>query len=76
MLHEAFAFEEKTLFDFQYDCYQKLPGSLSKKELETAYFGGGCFTCPGIRVESIAFGAMMHNIDPNKVVDEINALSD
>lgn len=40
------------------------------------YFGGGCFTCPGIRVESIAFGAMMHNIDPNKVVEEINALSD
>lgn len=38
------------------------------------YFSGGCFTCPGIKMETIAFGAMMHNIDPNKVVAEINAL--
>ena len=40
------------------------------------YFGNGCFTCPGINVESIAFGAMMHNIDPEKVVKEINELED
>lgn len=40
------------------------------------YFGGGCFTCPGIRVESIGFGAMMHNMDPEKIVAEINALED
>ncbi len=40
------------------------------------YFGNGCFTCAGINVESIAFGAMMHNIDPQKIVDEINALED
>lgn len=38
------------------------------------YFGGGCFTCLGIRVESISFGSMMHNIDPEKVVKEINEL--
>lgn len=38
------------------------------------YFGNGCFTCPGINVESISFGAMMHNIDPEKVVKEINEL--
>lgn len=37
------------------------------------YFGGGCFTCPGIKVESISFGAMMHNIDADVVVNEINA---
>ena len=37
------------------------------------YFGNGCFTCPGINVESISFGAMMHNLDPDKVVAEINA---
>jgi hybrid cluster-associated redox disulfide protein len=36
------------------------------------YFGNGCFTCPGIKMESIAFGAMMHNVDPEKVVKEIN----
>jgi hybrid cluster-associated redox disulfide protein len=40
------------------------------------YFGNGCFTCPGINVESISFGAMMHNIDPEKVVNEINELED
>ncbi|MDO8559361.1 MAG: hypothetical protein Q7R84_03445 [bacterium] len=34
MLHGSFVFEEKTLFDFQYDCYAKLPGSLNKKELK------------------------------------------
>jgi hypothetical protein len=37
------------------------------------YFGNGCFTCPGINMESLAFGAMMHNLDPNKIVEEINA---
>ncbi len=47
----------------------------AKKVIEK-YFGNGCFTCPGIKVESISFGAMMHNIDPQKVVDEINSLED
>lgn len=40
------------------------------------YFGNGCFTCPGINVESIAFGAMMHNVDPAQVVKELNELED
>jgi len=40
------------------------------------YFGNGCFTCPGINVESISFGAMMHNVDPEQVVREINELED
>ena len=38
------------------------------------YFGNGCFTCPGIRMESISFGAMMHNIDPELVLKELNEL--
>jgi hybrid cluster-associated redox disulfide protein len=38
------------------------------------YFGGGCFTCPGINMESISFGSMMHNLDPEKIVKEINEL--
>jgi hybrid cluster-associated redox disulfide protein len=45
----------------------------AKKVIEK-YFGNGCFTCPGINMESIAFGSTMHNIDPNKIVTEINAL--
>jgi hybrid cluster-associated redox disulfide protein len=40
------------------------------------YFGQGCFTCPGMRTESIAFGATMHNVDPDKMVEEINAISE
>jgi hybrid cluster-associated redox disulfide protein len=38
------------------------------------YFGTGCFTCPGMKMESISFGAMMHNIDPEVIVKELNAL--
>ncbi len=38
------------------------------------YFGQGCFTCPGMKMESISFGALMHNIDPEVVVKELNEL--
>jgi len=38
------------------------------------HFGGGCFTCPGVNMESIAFGSTMHNLDPQVIVDEINAV--
>ena len=38
------------------------------------YFGQGCFTCPGMNMESISFGALMHNIDPEAIVKEINDL--
>jgi len=40
------------------------------------HFGGGCFTCPGINVETIEFGSMMHNLDPKVVLDEINNLEE
>ncbi|PIP69948.1 MAG: hypothetical protein COW90_07970 [Nitrospirae bacterium CG22_combo_CG10-13_8_21_14_all_44_11] len=40
------------------------------------YFGNGCFTCPGMKVESLSFGAMMHNIDTNKIIEELNTLED
>ena len=36
------------------------------------YFGSGCFTCPGSKMEDLAFGAMMHNMDPEIIVKEIN----
>jgi hybrid cluster-associated redox disulfide protein len=44
------------------------------KAVVEKYFGNGCFTCPGINMESISFGAMMHNLDPEKIVKEINEL--
>ncbi len=53
------------------DVIKTVPGA---REVIARYFGNGCFTCPGINVESISFGSMMHNLDPQKIVDEINAL--
>lgn len=38
------------------------------------YFGKGCFTCPGMKTESLGFGAMMHNIDVNVLLKELNEL--
>ncbi|MEO5357931.1 MAG: DUF1858 domain-containing protein [Nitrospirae bacterium YQR-1] len=48
-----------------------VPGA---RDVIEKHFGNGCFTCQGINVESISFGAMMHNLDPQKIVDEINSL--
>jgi hybrid cluster-associated redox disulfide protein len=52
---------------------KEIPGA---QEVIQKYFGGGCFTCPGINVESISFGAMMHNLDPDTIVKEINELEE
>jgi hybrid cluster-associated redox disulfide protein len=40
------------------------------------YFGNGCFTCPGVKMESLSFGAMMHNLDVGKIVNELNSLEE
>jgi len=53
------------------DIIKTVPGA---KEVIQKYFGTGCFTCPGINMESIAFGAAMHNVDPEKIIDEIKGL--
>ena len=53
------------------DVIREQPGA---KDVIQKYFGGGCFTCPGINMESIAFGSMMHNLDPDVVVSELNQL--
>ena len=45
------------------DVIKAVPGA--EKVIEK-FFGNGCFTCPGINVESIAFGATMHNTDPER----------
>lgn len=55
------------------DVIRDIPGA---KAVIQKYFGNGCFTCPGINMESIFFGSMMHNLDPNKIVDEINNLEE
>jgi hypothetical protein len=42
------------------------------KAIIQKHFGSGCFSCPGVNMESIAFGSTMHNLDPQMIVDEIN----
>ncbi len=36
------------------------------------YFGKGCFTCPGSKSEDVQFGSMMHNIDMDALIKELN----
>jgi hybrid cluster-associated redox disulfide protein len=55
------------------DVIRENPGA---REVIQKYFGGGCFTCPGINMESISFGSMMHNLDPDKIVKEMNELEE
>ena len=55
------------------DVIKTVPGA---RAIIQKYFGNGCFTCPGINMESISFGSMMHNLDAQKIVDEINALEE
>lgn len=50
---------------------KSVPGA---EEVIKKYFGSGCFTCPGINVETITFGAAMHNVDPEKIVEEIKKI--
>ena len=54
-----------------------LIGDIIKVKPEAAeviekYFGKGCFTCPGINMETIAFGSTMHGTDPDAMVKDIN----
>jgi hypothetical protein len=55
------------------DVIKTVPGA---KEVIQKYFGTGCFTCPGINMETIAFGSTMHNIDPETIVNEIRKLQE
>lgn len=53
------------------DVVEQIPGGAAIIE---KYFGDGCFTCPGIRMESINFGATMHGIDAETIVQELREL--
>lgn len=55
------------------DLIRDVPGA---EDVIRKYFGTGCFTCPGINVESIAFGSTMHNVDPESVVTDIKKLAE
>jgi len=53
------------------DVIKTVPGA---RQVIEKYFGSGCFTCPGINMETIAFGSAMHNMDPETIVNEIKKL--
>ncbi len=36
------------------------------------WFGKGCFTCPGSKNEDVRFGSMMHNVNTDVVIKELN----
>ena len=55
------------------DVIKSVPGA---EDVIRKYFGNGCFTCPGINMESIAFGAAMHNVDPEQVVSDVLELQE
>ncbi|MBI5050713.1 MAG: DUF1858 domain-containing protein [Nitrospirae bacterium] len=54
------------------DVIKAVPGA---EAVIRKYFGSGCFTCPGINMETIAFGATMHNMDTDRIVKEIKELN-
>ena len=64
---------EVTKDSFIGDVIKTVPGA---EEVIRKYFGNGCFTCPGINVESIAFGSTMHNVDPEEVIADIKKLAE
>lgn len=37
-------------------------------------FGMGCISCPGSQMETLEQGAMVHGIDPEEMIEEINKL--
>lgn len=52
------------------DIVQQYPQSLSV----FAKYGLGCIGCAAARFENLEAGAKVHGIDPDVMVDEINAL--
>lgn len=54
------------------DIVEHIPGGA---DIIEKYFGNGCFSCPGIRMESIDFGSTMHGIDASIVIQELKELT-
>ena len=54
------------------DVVRDLPGG---RDIIQKYFGNGCFTCPGMNMETISFGAMMHGLEPEPIVRALRELA-
>jgi hypothetical protein len=53
------------------DVVRNVPGG---EAVIKKHFGIGCFTCPGMNMESIGFGAMMHGLEPEPILRELSEL--
>ncbi len=52
-------------------------GEVMKRHPETRkifvkHFGAACFACPGADNEDIYFGSMIHNVDMEAVLEDLN----
>lgn len=52
------------------DILKKYPQT---QEVFQRHFGEDCFNCPGSRMESLGFGALLHRVDVETIVLELNA---
>jgi hybrid cluster-associated redox disulfide protein len=50
---------------------EKVPQSIS---IIQKYFHGGCYQCPGMKMETLEMAALLHGHDINKIVAEIEKL--
>lgn len=51
------------------DVIRDFPGT---EEVFRRFYGEGCFSCPGQAFETIAQSAMMHNVEVDKILSELN----
>ncbi|MEE8414325.1 MAG: DUF1858 domain-containing protein [Dehalococcoidales bacterium] len=67
---------EKSVVKFNKDMNigEVIKAHAGAEKIVEKYFGNGCFTCPGMNLESITFGATMHGIDADAMVKELNEL--
>ena len=66
--------ETKVTFNKEMNIGEVIRSKPGAEKVIEKYFGNGCFTCPGMNMESIAFGSTMHNVDPDVIVKELNEL--
>ncbi len=64
---------EKPVIDKEMNIGEILERFPETREVFQKHFGKGCINCAASRMESVSFGALMHNRDANVIVQELNA---
>jgi hybrid cluster-associated redox disulfide protein len=65
---------EKRKIDEEMNIGEILERYPQSREVFQRHFGKNCINCAASRLESISFGALMHNRDANAIVSELNAM--